>query len=330
MIKETNKPEMNKRNSSAVREYLTVLLRRRSVIALCCVILTMTLAFYGIIEGVNQMNVVVHVNGFMSFIYFTMVSNAFAALSAAFVFPFAVEGVRKRRFIMPKWVALLHYMATVSIAVTMVFVLAFISWVSPADAFGGANFITHVVCPPLILLSFFQMESGHLFSWRDRLLGILPCFLYMIVYYIEVALIGEANGGWPDIYRVCEYTSPALAIPAFLLLAFGVSDAVAFFSNRLTKKRIKEMFLFWKEDLNPIEVKIEAFGMGRMAAHDEASKIQIPYDILTNLAARYRVDTEELMRAFVKGLMVERKDREKRKKAGKTRSTRRQTRAEIQ
>ena len=303
---------MDDRKTAPIREYLTVLLRRRSVIALCCVILTLILAFYGIIAGVNRTNTVLHENGFMSFIYYTMISNAFAALSAAFVFPFAVEGIRKKRFIMPKWTALLHYMATTSIAVTMVFVLTFISWASPDDAFGGANLVPHVICPPLILLSFFQMESGHLFTWKDRLLGIVPCFLYLTVYYVEVVLIGEANGGWPDIYHVREYLSPALAIPAFLLLAFGVSTAVALLSDFLTKKRSKKMFLLWKKDLDPMEVKIEAYGMGRMAAlYSEENNIQIPYDILTDLAKMYHIDTEDLMRSFVKGLMIERKDREK-------------------
>ncbi len=110
-----------------IRESLTILLRRRSVIALCCVILTLILAFYGIIESVNRTITIFHGNGFRSFIYYTMVSNVLAALSAAFVFPFAVEGIRKKRFTIPKWVALMHFIATTSIMVTMVFVFAFIS-----------------------------------------------------------------------------------------------------------------------------------------------------------------------------------------------------------
>ena len=301
---------MDEKTPAPIRENLTVLFRHRSVIALCCVILTLILAFYGIIEGVNRTNTVLHENGFLSFIYFTMISNAFAALSAAFVFPFAVEGIRKKRFTLPKWAALLHYMATTSIAITMVFVLAFVSWASPGDAFGGVNLVTHVICPPLIILSFFQMESGHLFTWKDRLLGVVPCFAYLIVYYIEVVLVGEANGGWPDIYRVREHMSPALPIFAVLLLAFGVSTSVALLSDRLTKKRNKKMLLLWQEDLDPIEVKIEAYGMGRMAAqYGEENSIQIPYDILTDLARMYHIDPEDLLRSFVKGLMIEREDR---------------------
>ena len=141
---------------------------------------------------------------------------------------------------MPKWVTLMHYMVTTSITITMVFVLAFISRVSPSDAFGGANLVTHVFCPLLILISFYQMESGHIFTWKDRLFAVVPFCSYMIVYLIEVVAVGEANGGWPDIYHITEYLSPSLAIPLSLLLAFGVSTAVALLSNYLTKNAEKK------------------------------------------------------------------------------------------
>ena len=223
---------MTKENS---REHLTVLLRRRSVIALCCAVLTLMLAFYGVIAGVNRTVEVYHENGFTSFIFFTMLSNTFAALSAAFVFPYTVEGVRKKRFTLPKWVSVVHYMATVSITITMVVVLAFLSFVSPEEALGGANLVTHVFCPLLILISFFQMESGILFTWKERLLGILPFCLYLIVYLIEVAVIGEANGGWPDIYHILDFLPPFWAVLVALMFAFGTGTAVALLSNFLTK-----------------------------------------------------------------------------------------------
>lgn len=301
---------MKTKNNTHPREYLTVLLRRRSMIALCCGILTLMLSFYGIIAGVNKTIAVLHENGFSSFVYYTMISNTLAALSVAFVFPYAVEGVRKKRFVLPKWVAVMHYAATTSIAITMLFVLAFISWASPEDAFGGSNLVTHVFCPILILLSFFQIESGHIFTWKDRLLAIVPYCLYAVVYTIEVVVIGEENGGWKDIYHIKEFLSPLTAIPV-LLLAFGVSIAIALISNHLTKKRMKRMFSLWSEELEPIEVRIEAYGLGLMAAQrSDKNGIQIPYDILTFLAKKYGMDPEDLMKPFMKGLMTELKERD--------------------
>ena len=302
---------MKDKNIKNSREYLTVLLRRRSIVAFCCGILTLALAFLGIIAGVIKTITVLHEDGFVSFIYYTMLSNTLAALSMAFVFPYAIDGIRKKRFTPPKWVAVLHYMVTSSIVITMVFVLAFMSWASPDDAFGGADIVTHVFCPLLILVSFFQMENGHLLSWKERLLGAAPFCIYLIVYFIETGVIGESNGGWPDIYRIKEYLSPVLAIPVLLVLAFGVSTAIAVISNYLTKKRKKKMYLFWSDDLEPVEVRIEAFGMGRMAGQcSEKNNIQIPYDILEELAQKYNLETEDLIKPFVKGLMIELNEQE--------------------
>ena len=66
------------------------------------------------------------------------------------------------------------------------------------------------------------------------------------------------------------------------------------------------MFLYLRDDLDPIEVKIEAYGLGRMTAQSgERNNIQIPYDILTYIAKKYDMKTEDLMKPFIKGLMME-------------------------
>ena len=301
---------MDAQKGSHSKEYLTVLLRRRSAVALCCVVLTLMLAFFGVIEGVNRTTTVLKENGFASFVYYTMFSNTFAALAVAFAFPFTVEGIRNKRFILPKWVALMHYLAATSIAITMVFVLAFMSWASPENAFGGANFVTHIICPALILITFFQMENGHVYVWKDWLIGIVPFSIYLVVYLIEVFVIGESNGGWPDIYQIQEFASPALAVPALLLLAFAVSAAIALFSNRLTNRRKAKMYRLWQEDMDPIEVRIEAYGIGQMAGRSsEKNIILIPYDILKYLADRYHLKIEDLMNPFITGLLIELKER---------------------
>ena len=196
---------MNAEKRKQNREYLTVFFKRRSVIAFCCGILSLVLSFYGVIAGVNLTITILGENGFASFNHFTMIANAFAALSVAFVFPYTVQGLLRKRFTLPKWVAVMHYLSATSITIVFVFALAFMSWANPDGAFGGSNLVTHVFCPLLILISFFQMENGHLLTWKDRLLGLVPFCIYIIVYYIEVVVIGESNGGWQDVYHIIEY-----------------------------------------------------------------------------------------------------------------------------
>ena len=292
------------------RETLTNLFMRRSAAALCCGIGTLALSFYGIIAGVIRTIELMGQNGFFSFAFYTMAVNTFAAVSVAFMIPYAVEGIRKRRFVLPEWVAVLHYLSTCSIAIMLIFVLAFMSRVSPDDAFGGSNLITHVLCPALILLSFFEVEKGIALSAKYSFIGCVPFFIYMVVYYVEVFLIGEANGGWPDLYHIGEYLSPALAALAFLLLGLGVSSLIAGVSNHLTKKRSAKMFLNWKEDADPVEIRIEAYGLGRMAGlTGKESDITIPLDILDFFAERYRLNVNDLIRAYTTGFLNGRKEK---------------------
>lgn len=70
-----------------------------------------------------------------------------------------IGGIKKRHFVLPKWVAMLNYTSVVSIIIVMIFVLVFMSWMSPHDAFGNSSLIMHVICPVLILILFFQIEN---------------------------------------------------------------------------------------------------------------------------------------------------------------------------
>ncbi|MBQ7718385.1 MAG: hypothetical protein IJT38_03720 [Clostridia bacterium] len=294
------------------KDYVTNFMKRRSIIALCAGVLTVILAFYGMIAGVNKTNVVLGKDGFLSFIYFTMIANTLAMLSAAFTIPFAVEGMRKKRFTLPRWIALMHYSATVSVTIMMLCVICFISWVSPDDAFGGANIVTHIFCPVLILISFFQIENEYTYTMKNQSLGMIPLCLYIIAYFIEVILIGEANGGWPDIYRVKELLPYWLAIPMLFLFGLCVSFLIRIISNRLTNIRRAKMFALLKDDAKAEEIFKEAYSIGVMIGlKGEKNNIRIPYDILEYFAEKYRLNVDDLTKFFVDGIIDGLKDRNK-------------------
>ena len=291
------------------QSYLTVFFKRRSIVALICGILTLIFAFNGIISGVIRTVEVMQTNGFKSFIFFTMISNTLALLSVAFIIPYAVEGIQKKRFVIPKWVAIMHYLSAVSISITMTFVLAFISWASPYDAFGGINFIMHVVCPILILISFYQIENRYIFTLKDCFIGSIPFCIYAIVYIIEVVVIGEANGGWPDIYQVQNYLSVTFAIPMLIVFGFIISCIVALLSNHFTKIRDKKMFRYWKMDVTPKEAKNEAYRLGTMMSNIKDKSIDIiPLDILEYISIKSKVNINDLLTFYIKGLINSQKE----------------------
>lgn len=286
-------------------DYLTNFYRHYSIIALFSGIFTLILSFYGIIAGVIRTVERMKVNGFFAFAFFTMIANILAALSVAFIIPFAVEGIKKKRLVLPKWIAIFHYISTTSVAIMLVFVLAFISWSSPYDAFGDSNLVMYIFCPILILLSFFQIENRYTYKKKDYFIGCIPLYIYEIVYYIEVVLIGEENGGWKDIYRVQEHLPPIVAMLSLVLLGLGTSYLIAVISNYLTKKRESKMFNYWnKKDIDPIEAKIEAYGLGNaMSKVKDENNIMIPIDILDYLSKKSNINTDELIKSYVTGLI---------------------------
>ena len=295
------------------REYLTNIYLCRSVLSLSCSILSLMFAFYGIIAGFESTIRNLGRNIFFSFAYFTMISNMLATLSATFMIPFAVEGIRKKRFTVPRWVAVFHFTSTSAITTVMILVLAVMSWSYPESAFGGSNLATHVICPTLILISYFQIENGYSYSLRDRLFACIPFFVYTVVYYIEVVMVGEASGGWPDIYHICGYVSSPIVIPLLFLFGFGIASLIALVSNKLTKSRDEKAYQCWKDDTDPIEVRIEVFGLGRMAGlNGEKNNVQIPFDIIERLALKYDLNMDDLSKPFITGYLNGVKERKTR------------------
>ena len=74
--------------------------------------------------------------------------------------------------------------------------------------------------------------------------------------------------------------------------------------------------MLWRDDLDPVEVRIEAYGFGEMAGQSgEMNRIEIPFDILKYLAEKYHLKTEDLTKPFVKGLLIGLGEKES-KKAG--------------
>ena len=292
------------------REYMTKLYRYHSIIALCCCLLTLFLSFTGIIAGVINTVVVLHADGFYSFIYFTMISNTLALTTSAFVVPFAVDGIRKKQFILPEWVTVMHYLSVCSITIVMVFVMAFMSSADPKSAFGGFNFLLHVVSPILILLAFLQIENNHRFNLKDCFIGMIPFTAYMVVYFVNVVIVGEENGGWPDIYLLTQQNIPiAVVIIVLLIMGFLVSLLLGAAVNALNARRHRKMLSYWKEDVDPVELKIEAYGLGSVMGREvKKGNAQFPLDVLAFLADKYGVDEEELAKAYLIGFLNGRKE----------------------
>ena len=293
----------NVKNSNQKREYLIGLMKKRSIIALCSGILELIFVFFALMMGFNKISIIYDTSVFQSYRYFTMISNTMAALSITFVIPFAVEGIRNNRFILPRWVSVLLFISTNSISIVLILVISLLRYTSPDEVFGNGGVYAHFVCPVLVLILFFQIEGGHQYKRRERILACLPFCLYLVVYYIMVVVVGKENGGWDDIYHVTGYISSFLSITIGTVVAYIMSLLISKLSNYLTVNRSEKKYSYLGKEAEPVEVLTEAYGLGIMMANNmDKEIIELPYDILEELSKRYDIAPSRIIRAFIKGL----------------------------
>ena len=275
---------MNRQQISGNKKYLISLYRRRSILAfiagtlilcLTCVAITSTLVYYTD-KGDASL-----------FYFFTVLSAILSATGSAFMIPYAVEGIRKKRFSLPKWVALIQFSATTCDIITLLSVLLVILPINGEDVITGINFWLHLITPSLKVILFSCVETGVLFTRKDTILVQLPYWGYMVVYWTMVILIGEGNGGWRDFYKVQ-------------------------FHNFRARKGMDRLSALWNADLEPTELKIEAFGLGRyMGGQYQGDEISIPLDVFEMMTERYDVTMEELTKAYIRGVLDQFEERRK-------------------
>lgn len=287
----------------AGRQYLINLHRWRSRLALLACSLSLIAAVGSVVGGMMEF-VKDGLPAAELFRYFTPNAGVLAGLAVAFIIPYAVEGIRHKRFTYPRWVALLHYSGTICSTLTMLFSVTFIAATDPQMAFGGNNLALHVICPTLTLLCFLLVETGYRFTVRDALLCQLPVPVYSLIYFFRVRICGEEGGGWPDLYHIMEHMHPLLALILILLFSAAVAYLIRHLNHRLAGIHHQKLTALWQDGLEPVEVKVEVYGLGRLAAkNDEESDVHLPMDTLRMLSARYGIPLEELLRAYTLGVM---------------------------
>ena len=295
-------------NKETKRVHLVNLFKWRSITALIACLVTLFLSVgsiaYGIItdapETVNT-----------EFEWFTIDSNLFMAFAAMMIIPFAIEGIQKKLFTYPKWALLIHYAGVINTTLTMIFTLCFISWYDPVLAFGEENKYLHILCPFLVLMSFFLVEARHTLTRKDTLVALIPFSIYCFFYVYNVVFAKN----WDDHYMLNTFVPFYVSLPLMYLLVYTIGSLIRLVHNRLLKYRDRELKTIWDEELDPITVKIEVYSLGTHAGiHEEKDNISVPFDILEEISERFDIRLEELARAFSKGVIDGLKEKEERKK----------------
>ena len=176
--------------------------------------------------------------GIYSFRYFTTLSNVFVAITAIAMLCFNVKNVIKDEYSFPRWIAVLKYTATCSVALTFFTVALFLSpfitfyGKSYFTLFKGNSFFFHFLLPALSVLCFTAFEKSPELPFKCTGVAILPAVFYAIVYTLMVS----AFKIWPDFYSFSvneRYWALPITITAMFIVSYGVSVLVFFLRKKL-------------------------------------------------------------------------------------------------
>lgn len=177
--------------------------------------------------------------GWVSFRYFTMLSNVLAAIASIIVAGFDVKNIVSDEHTFPRWVLLLKYAGTVAVTLTFVTVVVFLSPMVEAMGYGyfslfrNENFFLHFLSPVLAIVSFICFERIENFKFIETLYGVIPTVLYSFVY-LPMVVIGQEKGGWPDFYML-TFGGRMWVAPISLIVMYGATFGLAVTERAIQK-----------------------------------------------------------------------------------------------
>lgn len=205
--------------------------------------------------------------GIRTFCMFTVNSNILAALSSFAVIPYAIDGIRKKEYVLPDWVVVFMMTGTTAVALTFLVSLFILSPVKGfVLIFTGSRFFLHGVCPILNILAFCVFITSHKVSVKQTFFSLIPVAIYAILYFIMVVVITEANGGWSDFYGFA--TRIPFWIPAILILplTFGIATLIRLWHNYSFAARRKNEAKIFLDYFDGKEASDILFEMGKARA----------------------------------------------------------------
>lgn len=291
---------MRAKSERPKKKYLISLEEKHSVVALLAGIIVLFCSLSAII-----LRLVNYESGENPMHYFTLLSNLLSAIGAAFMIPYAAEGILRKQFVLPRFVVLFQFAGAICVSITMVTTLLFILPIQGAEeAISGTNFWLHLIAPACTIILFQCVETGFALSRKEATLCLIPFWAYVLLYFIMVVIVGKDNGGWEDIYMTQAFVPVWVSLLVFLAIGYGVKTVLHAVQKKRAKQTWKNITRHWQDDMEPTELLIEAFGLGRfMGARSMFGELTIPLEILSAMAERYGIPTEKLVKAYVKGAL---------------------------
>ena len=194
--------------------------------------------------------------GIRTFCMFTVNSNILCAVSMAMIIPYAIDGLRKHDFHVPKWPMILGLTGVTAVTLTFLVSLFILS---PFKGFGlifsGSRFFLHGLCPVMAAIAFCFFMTEQEISLGQSLIALIPVSAYAILYFIMVVLIGEENGGWNDFYGFATYVDIRIPLAGILPVTFLIATVLRLVHNKRRRLRKKAEAEFYKKTFKDMDLR---------------------------------------------------------------------------
>ena len=296
---------MKKTNEKSSSNSITQFYKTRSTAAFYACLADLLLAVYGITHDI----IVFTKRGdvFKALHYYTVDSNCFNAFVACMILPFAIEGIRKNRFVYPRWLSVFHYSSTFCVTITMMFATFIISLFDYELAFGSLSSIfLHVVCPCMMLISFFLSECGYQYTKKESFIIMIPFLAYAIIYIVNVVFLKR----WDDFYCFTELLPWPVSLAGMLIFGTLIGYILLNGYNKYSERRKKKMIESWPDDTSSQQIEDAVYDLGRLNGTSvNPAMVSMNLDLLKRVSDRFGLDLDRLSEIYNKGAIEAFKDK---------------------
>ena len=283
---------MSKQNTKIINARTINKLRCIVGLVLCSIVIVLTVVSLTL-NFINFYNEDAPEAGVRTLRMYTTLSNIIATLGASICIPFQIDGLRKNRYKLPKWVVEVLYVGATGVFLTFVTALSFIS-INLGFEYAmivNSNLFMHTLNPIFITISFTVAISDSHLKFKDSFITIVPTIVYAMLYFVLVFITNT----WRDHYSLENIMPWPVEFILIIAFAFGLSQLLRLLHNLTNKFVNKNIERYYKEspdyEFEKITFAIQKLALEEAKYYHVDDEIYIPVDIIQLLSQRYKTAT---------------------------------------
>ena len=260
-------------------------------IVICSLVIAIT--FTGVaLNLVDYFNYGTPESGIHNLRMFTTISNIIAAIAAFLCLPFQIDGLRRDRYNLPSWIAILMYVGAAGAFLTFICALTLISAVNGfvQTMFMNSNIFFHTLNPLLITVAFTLIISDTHIKFSRSFIPLVPIVIYMFIYFLMVFVFKQ----WRDHYQTDKFIPWPVSLILILGVSFGICQLLRFLhnlSNKYINQKIVDYYMKSSDfDFPKVSNAISHLASLESKFFHEGDDIYIPTDIIKILSDRFGAD----------------------------------------